>query len=88
MRRRDRLQKASIEESGDYWFKSLLGFSGQGILSLGYYLRGIFMGFRCPRPAGLSGEGQGAGFGSEGWPRVWVPFGYEELMWDLRMGGL
>ena len=42
MGRRDRLPKASIEESGDYWFKSLSGFSGQGILSLGYYLRGIF----------------------------------------------
>ena len=25
------------------------------------------MGFRCPRPEDLSGEGQGAGFGSEGW---------------------
>ena len=46
------------------------------------------MGFWCPRPEDLSGEGQGADFGSEGWPRVWVPFGYKELMWDLRMGGL
>ena len=42
MRRTDRLQKAGFEQSGDYWFKSLLGFCGQGILSLGYYLRGIF----------------------------------------------
>ena len=37
---------------------------------------------------GLLGEDQGAGFGSEGWPRVRVPFGFKELMWDLRMGGL
>ena len=36
----------------------------------------------------LLGEGQGAGFGSEGWSRVWVPFGCKELIWDLRMGGL
>ena len=36
----------------------------------------------------LLGEGQGAGFGSEGWSRVWVSFGYEELIWDLRMGDL
>ena len=42
MRRTDRLQKAGFEQSGDYWFKSLLGFCDQGILSLGYYLRGIF----------------------------------------------
>ena len=42
MRRTDRLQKAGFEQSGDYWFKSLSGFCGQGILSLGYYLRGIF----------------------------------------------
>ena len=40
--RTDRLQKAGFEQLGDYWFKSLLGFCGQGILSLGYYLRGIF----------------------------------------------
>ena len=38
---RDRPQKASFEQSGDYWFKSLLGFCGQGMLSLGYNLRGI-----------------------------------------------
>ena len=42
MRRTDRLQKAGFEQSVDYWFKSLSGFCGQGILSLGYYLRGIF----------------------------------------------
>ena len=42
MRRTDRLQKAGFEQSGDYLFKALLGFCGQGILSLGYYLRGIF----------------------------------------------
>ena len=42
MRRTDRPQKASFEQSGDYWLKSLSGFCGQGILSLGYYLRGIF----------------------------------------------
>ena len=41
MRRTDRLQKAGFEQSGDYWFKSLLGFCDQGLLSLGYYLRGI-----------------------------------------------
>ena len=46
------------------------------------------MGFRCPRPEDLSGEGQGAGFGSEGWPQVQVPFGCKELIRDLRMGGL
>ena len=40
--RTDRLQKAGFEQLGDYWFKSLLGFCGQGILSLGCYLRGIF----------------------------------------------
>ena len=42
IKRTDRPQKASFEQSGDYWFKSLSGFCGQGILSLGYYLRGIF----------------------------------------------
>jgi len=42
MRRTDRPQNAGFEQSGDYWLKSLLGFCGQGILSLGYYLRGIF----------------------------------------------
>ena len=42
MRRTDGLQKAGFELSGDYWFKSLSGFCGQGILSLGYDLRGIF----------------------------------------------
>ena len=42
MRRTDRPQEADFEQSGDYWFKSLLGFCGQGILSLGYDLRGIF----------------------------------------------
>ena len=42
----------------------------------------------CPRPEDLLGEGQGAGFGSEGWPGVRVPFGCKELIWDLRMGGL
>ena len=40
--RTDRPQKAGFEQSGDYWFKSLSGFCGQAILSLGYYLRGIF----------------------------------------------
>ena len=40
--RTDRLQKAGFEQLGDYWFKALLGFCGQGILSLGYSLRGIF----------------------------------------------
>ena len=34
---------------------------------------GLPMGLWCPRPENLSGEGQGAGFGSEGWPGVWVP---------------
>ena len=42
MRRTDRLHKAGFEQSGDYWFKSLSGFCGQGILSLDYYLRAIF----------------------------------------------
>ena len=42
MNRTDRLQKAGFEQSVDYWFKSLSGFCGQGILSLGYHLRGIF----------------------------------------------
>ena len=42
MRRTDRLQKASFEQSGDYWFKSFSGFFGQGVLSLSYDLRGIF----------------------------------------------
>ena len=41
MRRTDRLQKVGFEQSGDYWFKSLSGFCGQGILSLGYDLRRI-----------------------------------------------
>ena len=41
MRRTDRPQKAGFEQLGDYWFKSLSGLCGQGILSLGYYLRGI-----------------------------------------------
>ena len=36
------MQKAGFEQLGDYWFKSLSGFCGQGILSLGYHLRGIF----------------------------------------------
>ena len=40
--RTDRPQKAGFEQSGDCWFKSLLGFCGQGVLSLGYDLRGIF----------------------------------------------
>ena len=42
MRRTDGLQKAGFEQSGDYWFKSLSVFCGQGILSLDYYLRAIF----------------------------------------------
>ena len=42
MRRTDRLQKASFEQSGDYWFKSFSGFFGQGVLNLSYDLRGIF----------------------------------------------
>ena len=42
MRRTDRPQKACFEQLGDYRFKSLLGFCGQGILSLGYYLRVTF----------------------------------------------
>ena len=46
------------------------------------------MGLRCPKPEDLLGEDQGAGFGSEGWPRVWVPFGGKELIRDLRMGDL
>ena len=41
-RRADRLQKAGSEQSGDYWFKFLSGFCGQGMLSLCYYLRQIF----------------------------------------------
>ena len=36
MRRTDRPQMAGFEQLGDYWFKSLSGFRGQGILSLGY----------------------------------------------------
>ena len=44
------------------------------------------MGLRCPRPEDLSGKGQGAGFGSGGWPGVQVPFGCKEVIWDLRMG--
>ena len=46
------------------------------------------MGLWCLRPEDLSGEGQGAGFGSEGWSRVWVPLGCEELIWALRMRNL
>ena len=46
------------------------------------------MGLQCPKPEDLLGEDQGAGFGSEGWPKVQVPFGCKELMWDLRMGDL
>ena len=46
------------------------------------------MGLRCPRPEDLLGDDQGAGFGSEGWPGVRVPFGCEELIWDLRMESL
>ena len=93
MRRTDRPQKAGFEQSGEYWFKSLSGLCGQGILSLGSYLRGIFKkhlyGEWCQAtPEDLSGEGQGAGFGSEGWPRVLVSFGCKELIWNLRMGGL
>ena len=42
MRRTDRLQKASFEQLGDYWFKSFSGFFGQGVLNLSYDLRGIF----------------------------------------------
>ena len=38
----DRPQKAGFEQSVDYWFKSLSGLCGQGVLSSGYYLRGIF----------------------------------------------
>ena len=41
MRRTGRLQKAGFEQSGDYRLKSLSGFCDQGILSLGYDLRGI-----------------------------------------------
>ena len=41
MRRTDGLQKASFEQSRDYWFKSLSGFCSQGILSLGCDLREI-----------------------------------------------
>ena len=72
MRRTDRLQKAGFEQSVDYWFKSLSGFCGQGILSLGYYLRGIFKkephggmvssywwGLQCSRPEDRSGEDWG-----------------------------
>ena len=46
------------------------------------------MGLQCPRPEDLLRESQGAGFGCEGWLRVWVPFGCKQLIWDLRMGGL
>ena len=31
MRRTDRPQKAGFKQLGDYWFKSLSGFCGQGI---------------------------------------------------------
>lgn len=100
MKRTDGLQKAGFEQSGDYWFRSLSGFCGQGILSLGYDRRGIFRktwtGEWCQATDGASvsqtrgslGEGQGAGFGSEGWPGVRVPIGCKELIWDLRMGCL
>ena len=37
------------------------------------------MGLRCPRPEDLSGEVQGVGFGSEGWPRVWVPIWMQRI---------
>ena len=47
MRRTDRLQKAGFEQSGDYWFKSLPGFCGQGLLSLGSDLRGILKKNLC-----------------------------------------
>ena len=72
------MQKAGFEQLGDYWFKSLSGFCGQGILSLGYHLRGIFKknlyrgmvsGYRwgfSVRSEDLLGKGRGAGFGSEG----------------------
>ena len=63
MRRTDGLQKASFEQSRDYWFKSLSGFCGQGILSLGYDLRGIFKknldGGMVPRPEDLSRKVRG-----------------------------
>ena len=51
-------------------------------------MSGYRQGFGVPRPEYLSGEGQEAGFGSEGWPKVRVPFGCKELIWDVRMGGL
>ena len=47
MRRTDRPQKAGFEQLRNYWFKSLSGLCGQGILSLGYYLRGIFLRKTC-----------------------------------------
>ena len=100
MKRTDRPQKASFEQSGKYWFKSLSGFCGQGILSLAYYLRGIFK--KNLYRGMVSGYRQGFGvsdlriyqgkvrgrLGSEGWSRVPVPFGCKELIWGLRMRAL
>ena len=92
------MSRLEISELG-LLFKSLSGFCGQGVLSLGYYLRGILRktgtgcgvwllrGFAVPDWRAHRGK-TGAGFGSECWPGVRVPFGCKELMWDLRMGSL
>ena len=102
MRRTDRPQKAGFEQLGNYWFKSLSGLCGQGILSLGYYLRGIFkknlyrgtvsgyqQGLGVPDLSIYWGKVRGWVLGVRaGWPRVQVPFGCKEFIWDLRMGGL
>lgn len=91
-----------MRQLGDYWFKSLSGFCGQGILEFGLLLErdslrktcmgewclAIIGASSCPRPRIYQGKGQGTGCGIEGWPRVQVPFGCKELIWDLRMGGL
>ena len=50
-------------------------------------MSGYRWGFSAPDLKIIRGR-LGAGFGSEGWPRVLVPFGCKELIWDLRMGGL
>ena len=97
MRRTDRPQKAGFEQSGDYWFKFLSGFCGQGMLSLGYYLRGIFkkdlygrmvsgyrQGFSVPDLRIYRGKVRGQVLGV----RAGQGFGCKELIWYLRIGGL
>ena len=86
---------------GDYWFKSLSGFYGQGILSLGYYLRGILKknlyggmvssyrwGFSVPDLRIYRGKVSGQVLGVRAGQGFGCPFGCKELIGDLRMGGL